>query len=66
MAALNRALRCVHRLIFSGLSMSQPKLKSDRLPAGDATYGKNKTSIMEILWLSSILSVLFKSKKIKE
>src|SRR6218665_1635215 len=54
-----------HRLIFSGPSMSQFKLKSGRLPAGDVTHGKNKTSIMRI-GLSSILSVLFKSKKIKE
>src|SRR6218665_1953756 len=54
-----------HRLIFSGPSMSQFKLKSGRLRAGDVTYGKNKTSIMGI-GLSSILSVLFKPKKIKE
>src|SRR6218665_1038072 len=31
------------------------------LRAGDVTYGKNKNSIMGI-WLSSILSVLFKPK----
>jgi len=40
-----------HRLIFSGPSMNQSKLKSGRLRAGDVTYGKNKTSIMGI-WLS--------------
>src|SRR6218665_3129289 len=54
-----------HRLIFSGPSMSQSKLNSGRLRAGDVTYGKNKTSIMGI-GLSSILSVLFKLRKIKK
>src|SRR6218665_1050667 len=39
-----------HRLIFSGPSMNQSKLKTGRLRAGDVTYGKNKTSIMGI-WL---------------
>src|SRR6218665_3668955 len=51
-----------HRLIFTGPSMNQSKLKSGRLRAGDVTYGKNKTSIMGIWCLSSILSVLFKEK----
>src|SRR6218665_2413166 len=36
----------IHRLIFSGPS----KLKSSRLRAGDVTYGKNKTSIMGIIY----------------
>jgi len=46
--------------------MRQSKLKSGRLRADDVTYGKNKISIMGIISLSSILSVLFKPKKIKE